>query len=159
MGSGKSAIGKRLSFIADFPLIDMDTAIVEQTGMTIPEIFDKYGEEAFRDMETSFLRNFNQDYCIIATGGGVAMREENRQIMKETGLVFYLNASFRDIWRRISTDPNRPIVQQSTRGQLEKLYYERKPVYLQAAHFKVETTNRTLNEIADYIAFQIERLK
>ena len=78
------------------------------TGMTIPQIFETYGEEYFRDMETEFLRTFRDEYCIIATGGGVAMRQENREIMRRTGLVFFLNAPFRDIWRRISTDRNRP---------------------------------------------------
>ena len=92
-------------------------------------------------METEFLRTFRDEFCIIATGGGVAMRKENREIMRKTGLVFFLNAPFRDIWRRISTDRNRPIVQRSTRAELEKLFNKRKPLYLQGAHFKVETEN------------------
>lgn len=159
MGSGKSAIGKRLGTLLNLPFYDMDTEIAERTGMTIPQIFESYGEEGFRDMETEFLRNFQDEYCIIATGGGVVMREENRKIMRKTGLVFFLNSTFRDIWRRISTDSNRPIVQRSTRVQLEKLFRIRKPLYMQSAHFKVETTNRTLNEITQYIASQIIRLK
>lgn len=159
MGSGKSAIGKRLGTLLNLPFYDMDAEIAETAGMPISEIFETYGEEAFREMETEFLRNFKDEYCIIATGGGVAMKEENRKIMRRTGLVFYLNSTFRDIWRRISTDINRPIVQRSTRRELEKLFHNRKPRYLQSAHFKVETTNRTLNEITQYIASQISRLK
>lgn len=159
MGSGKSAIGKRLGTLLNLPFYDMDTEIADRTGMTIPQIFETYGEEGFRDMETEFLQNFQDEYCIIATGGGVGMREENRRIMRSTGLVFFLNSTFRDIWRRISTDSNRPIVQRSTRAELEKLFNKRKPLYLQSAHFKVETTNRTLNEITQYIASQIIRLK
>ncbi len=159
MGSGKSAIGKRLGTLLNLPFYDMDTEIAERTGMTIPQIFETYGEDGFRDMETEFLLNFQDEYCIIATGGGVVMREENRAIMRRTGLVFFLNSTFRDIWRRISTDTNRPIVQRSTRAELEKLFNKRKPLYLQSAHFKVETTNRTLNEITQYIASQIIRLK
>ena len=119
MGCGKSAIGKRLSFATKMPFYDMDTEIVRMTGLTIPQIFEMYGEEYFREMETEFLRTFRDEYCIIATGGGVAMRKENREIMRKTGLVFFLNAPFRDIWRRISTDRNRPIVQRSTRTDLE----------------------------------------
>ena len=102
MGCGKSAIGKRLSYATRMPFYDMDTEIVRMTGMTIPQIFETYGEEYFRDMETEFLRTFRDEHCIIATGGGVAMRQENREIMRRTGLVFFLNAPFRDIWRRIS---------------------------------------------------------
>lgn len=159
MGCGKSAIGKRLSFATKMPYYDMDTEIVKKMGMTIPEIFEKYGEEHFRQIETDFLRNFRDEYCIIATGGGVPMRKENREIMRRTGIVFFLNAPFRDIWRRIASDRNRPIVQRSTRGDLEKLFNERKPHYLHVAHFKVETENRSLRDIMDYIAFQIRRLK
>ncbi len=75
-------------------------------------------------METEFLRSFRDEFCIIATGGGVAMREENREIMRKTGIVFFLNAPFRDIWRRIATDSNRPVVQRSSRKELEKLFSE-----------------------------------
>ncbi|MBE1553764.1 shikimate kinase [Sporosarcina limicola] len=159
MGCGKSVIGKRLSFATKMPFYDMDYEIVKKTGMTIPEIFESYGEERFRDMETEFLRTFRDESCIIATGGGVPMRKENREIMRKSGLVFYLNAPFRDIWRRISTDRNRPIVQQSTRADVEKLYNDRKPHYFNNAHFKVETERRTLREITDYMAFQVGRLK
>lgn len=159
MGSGKSAIGKRLSFATKLPFYDMDTEIERKMGMSIPRIFELYGEAYFRELETEFLRNFRDEYCIIATGGGVAMRRENREIMRKTGLVFFLNAPFRDIWRRIATDKNRPIVQRSTRAELEKLYYDRKPYYLRAGHFKVETERRSLLDITTYIVFQINRLR
>lgn len=157
MGCGKSAIGKRLHNLSGIPFYDMDHEISEQMNMTIPEIFEQYGEPYFRQLETEFLESFPVDYCIVATGGGVAMKEENIDIMRETGIVFFLNASFRDIWRRISTDENRPIVKQSTRGELEALFNKRKPTYLQAGHFTVETTGKSMTEIADYILFQIER--
>ncbi|WP_342505179.1 shikimate kinase [Sporosarcina sp. FSL K6-2383] len=159
MGCGKSAIGKRLSFATKIPYYDMDCEIVKKMGMTIPEIFEKYGEEYFREVETEFLRTFRDEFCIIATGGGAPMRKENREIMRRTGIVFFLNAPFRDIWRRIATAKKRPIVQRSTRVDLEQLYNERKPQYLQGGHFKVETENRSLRDIVDYISFQIRRLK
>lgn len=157
MGSGKSAIGKRLHTMTGIPFYDMDQVLVEQTGMEIPEIFETYGEEYFRQLETEFLRTFPETHCIIATGGGVPLREENREIMRNTGLVFFLNATFRDIWRRIASDTNRPIVQQSSQRELEALFFKRKSAYMKASHFKVETTNKTLTEIAEYITFQMER--
>lgn len=159
MGSGKSAIGKRISFATKLPFYDMDTEIVKKMGMPIPEIFERYGEDYFRRLETDFLRTFRDEYCIIATGGGVPMRKENREIMRKTGLVFFLNAPFHDIWRRIATDKNRPIVQQSTRSELEELFKRRRPYYLNSAHFVVETEKRSLRDITAYVAFQIGRLK
>lgn len=159
MGSGKSAIGKRVSFATKLPFYDMDTEIEKRMQMPIPQIFAEYGEAYFREIETEVLRSFRNEYCIIATGGGVAMKEENRKIMRDTGLVFYLNAPFRDIWCRIATDPNRPIVQKSSKEDLEKLYMNRRKDYLSSAHFKVETEHRSLRDITSYIAFQIERLR
>ncbi|MHA6259506.1 shikimate kinase [Sporosarcina sp. CAU 1771] len=159
MGCGKSAIGKRLSFATRLPFYDMDTEIEKKVGMSIPKIFETYGEAYFREQETEFLRTFRDEYCIIATGGGVPMKRENREIMRHTGIVFYLNAPFRDIWRRISTDKNRPIVQRSTRNELEEIFKGRLPHYLSTAHFKVETEKRTLRQITDYLAFQVDRLK
>lgn len=159
MGCGKSAIGKRISFATKLPFYDMDTEIVKKMGMPIPEIFERYGEKYFRQLETEFLQTFRDEYCIIATGGGVPMSRVNREIMRSTGIVFFLNAPFRDIWRRIATDRNRPIVRRSSRNDLEALYNNRRPDYLSSAHFIVETERRSLRDITAYVAFQIGRLR
>lgn len=159
MGCGKSAIGRRLSYFLKLPYYDMDTEIVRQQGMTIPEIFEKYGEERFREIETEFLESFRDERCIIATGGGVAMNENNRRIMRRTGLVFFLDATFNDIYIRIRHDKNRPIVQRSTREQLEELYTTRRKFYNESTHIHVLTEGRTLRQIVEYIGFQVNRLK
>ncbi|MGE7023286.1 shikimate kinase [Solibacillus cecembensis] len=159
MGCGKSAIGRRLSYFLKMPYYDMDHEIVRQQGMTIPEIFEKYGETRFREIETEFLRTFRDEACIIATGGGVAIREENRRIMRRTGLVFFLDALFDDIYMRIRKDKNRPIVQTSTEQELKELYLNRRKFYREAGHIQVLTANRSLRQIVEYIGFQVNRLK
>ncbi|MFC7364851.1 MULTISPECIES: shikimate kinase [Bhargavaea] len=159
MGSGKSAIGKRLSYALRLPYYDMDREIEKQAGMKIPQIFEQYGEEHFRQMETDFLRDFRDEWCIISTGGGTPMRPENRELLRQTGLVLFLNAPFFEIWRRIKTDKNRPIVQRSTREELQKLYNERKKVYKKTAHITVNTKGRSLRQATDYAARQVRRLK
>ncbi|WP_332646723.1 shikimate kinase [Lysinibacillus sp. 54212] len=159
MGCGKSAIGRRLSYFLKMPYYDMDREIVRQQGMSIPEIFDKYGEARFREIETEFLTTFRNEICIIATGGGVAMNEENRKIMRRTGLVFFLDASFEDIYTRIKNDLNRPIVQRSTKEELNELYQYRKKYYREAGHIQVLTEGRSIRQIVEYIAFQVNRLK
>ena len=159
MGCGKSMIGRRLSYYLKLPYYDMDSEIVRQQGMSIPEIFEKYGEERFREIETEFLRTFRDERCIIATGGGVAMKEENRKIMRRTGLVFFLDATFHDIYSRIRHDQNRPIVQRSTRDELEALYNSRRKSYKESAHINVLTEKRTVRQIVEYIGFQVTRLK
>lgn len=137
----------------------MDKEIVKQQGMSIPQIFEKYGEAHFRQLETEFLENFRDEACIIATGGGVAVNKENRIIMRRTGLVFFLDATFEDIYMRIKNDKNRPIVQSSTKEQLAALYNERRKFYREAGHIQVLTAGRTLRLIVEYIAFQVNRLK
>lgn len=159
MGCGKSAVGRRLSFLLKVPFYDMDKEIVRQTGMAIPEIFAQFGEEHFRDLETQFLKNFVHDNCIVSTGGGVSMREENRKIMRATGLVLFLDAPFREIWRRIHKDPNRPIVRNSTREEIEAIFKKRYRFYKEAAHITIRTEFRTLRQITQYAAFQVNRLK
>ncbi len=159
MGCGKSLIGRRLSYFLKMPYYDMDQEIVRRQGMSIPEIFERYGEAHFRKIETDFLREFRDEACIISTGGGVAMNAENRKIMRQTGLVFFLDAAFEDIYKRIRNDKNRPIVQSSTKEQLYELYQYRRPFYRQAGHIRVLTENRSVRQILDYIAFQVRRLK
>lgn len=159
MGCGKSAIGRRLSYFLKMPYYDMDSEIVRQQGMSIPEIFEKYGEEYFRELETEFLKNFRNESCIIATGGGAAMREANRKIMRRTGLVFFLDATFEDIYMRIRNDKNRPIVQRTSKEELHALYLARRKYYKECAHIQVLTEGRSLRQIVEYIAFQVNRLK
>ncbi|MGG0658597.1 shikimate kinase [Rummeliibacillus pycnus] len=159
MGSGKSAIGRRLSYFLRMPYYDMDKEIVRRERMTIPEIFEQKGEAYFRKIETEFLRGFRDEFCIISTGGGVAMNAENRKIMRETGLVLFLDATFPDIWKRIHKDKNRPIVQRSTKQELEDLFYQRRKYYKSAAHINIRTEGRSLRQIVEYAAFQITRLK
>ncbi len=159
MGCGKSAVGRRLSFLLKMPYYDMDKEIARQTGMTVAAIFEAKGEAYFRELETQFLQNLKQEECIISTGGGVAMREVNRKIMRQTGLVLFLDAPFREIWRRIHKDPKRPIVVKSTKEQIESLYKSRYPHYKAAAHITIRTEFRTLRQITQYAAFQVNRLK
>ncbi|WP_155591543.1 shikimate kinase [Lysinibacillus cavernae] len=159
MGSGKSALGRRLSYLLKMPYYDMDHEIVRQQGMTIPQIFEKYGEAHFREIETEFLKKFRDEACIISTGGGVAINAENRKIMRRSGLVFFLDAAFEDIYKRVQHDPNRPIVQSSTKEELESLYHYRRKFYREVGHIQVLTEGRTIRQILEYLVFQVKRLK
>lgn len=159
MGSGKSAVGRRLSYLLKMPYYDMDKEIVNKQKRTIPEIFEQEGEAYFRQLETDFLQNFRKESCIISTGGGVAMNEENVRIMRNTGLVLYLDATFNDIWMRIKNDKNRPIVQKSTREELEQLYNKRRRAYKKATHITIHTENRPLRQVTEYAGYQVNRLK
>lgn len=79
--------------------------------------------------------------------------------MRRTGLVFFLDAKFEDIYMRIRNDKNRPIVQSSSEQELENLYHQRRKSYRLAGHIQVLTAGRTLRQIVEYIGFQVKRLK
>ncbi|MBQ8087436.1 MAG: AAA family ATPase, partial [Clostridia bacterium] len=85
-GCGKTALGQRLSARMNRPLLDSDEEIVKHAGMSIPDLFAKYGEEYFRALETQVLQDLcKESGCIIATGGGAVLREENRRAMRQNG--------------------------------------------------------------------------
>lgn len=128
MGCGKSTIGQKLAQKLDCHFIDMDTYIEEQTGMSIPEIFEIYGEAYFRDTETQAVRDLANQDGVIACGGGAMLRESNAQIAKQSGCVILLDVPFRTCYFRIA-DSDRPIVKRSTRQQLQKLYDDRYVIY------------------------------
>lgn len=159
MGSGKSAVGRRLSYLLKMPYYDMDKEIVKRQKMSIPEIFEQHGEAYFRNLETEFLLNFRKESCIISTGGGVATLDRNIKIMRNNGLVLFLDATFEDIWIRIKNDKNRPIVQRSTKEELQLLFNTRRRSYKKAAHITIRTENRHLRQITEYAGFQVNRLK
>jgi len=130
MGSGKSSIGRRLAARMGVPLIDLDDYIVEQAGMTIPEIFATHGEEAFRAMETKALAEALGENAVIATGGGAVMREDNRALLKAHPPVIWLQASPEFLADRIDGDANRPLIAGGdTLAKLQVLAAERYPGY------------------------------
>lgn len=114
MGAGKTTVGKELlNVLKDYTLIDMDFEIENREKMKISEIFEKYGEKHFRELETNLLKELRQNKNqIISTGGGVFEKEENRNILKETGTVFYLKASPEKLFDRIKSQTHRPLLQQ-----------------------------------------------
>ena len=92
MGSGKSSIGKILAKRTSKKFLDIDFQIIKNQGMNISEIFEKYGEEYFRDLEKKELEKLDniEDY-IISTGGGIILKQENIDMMKKIGLILFLD--------------------------------------------------------------------
>ena len=136
MGSGKSSIGRRLAKTLKLKLIDLDDYIVAQAGMSIPDIFAERGEDGFRDMETAALRAVLGRSAVIASGGGVVMREENRALLKEHTPVIWLKASPEFLAERIDGDSNRPLIAEGdTLSRLQQLAELRYPLYEECADF------------------------
>jgi len=151
MGSGKSTVGKILSEKLLIPLVDLDSIIVEKTGLSIPQIFREKGEEFFREKEREFLLKElkrNSDF-ILSTGGGAPAYRDNMEVINSYATSVFLYADFETLYSRISGDENRPLASLDE-VRLRELYRKRLPFY-RKAHFTVDTTDKNPEQVADEI--------
>lgn len=154
MGAGKSTIGRLLASELNFNFRDSDRVIEERTGADIPWIFDMEGEEGFRERETAVLRELAGEVdTVVATGGGIVLREQNRELMKSAGFVCYLTASIDQLVERTARDKKRPLLQvENPRQKIIDLLTLRDPLYQSAADFIVNTDRRSPKAVAQEIA-------
>ena len=145
MGTGKSSLARILSRKTGALLVDTDLRIEKELGMPISAVFAQHGEAFFRDSETKLLTlQTKMNGCIISTGGGMVIKEENRKILREMGLVVWLRASVETIFARVSRNKNRPLLHNSDPvGTLRKLAEIREPWYREIAHLEIDTGSTT----------------
>lgn len=153
MGTGKTTVSSCLSEKLGCPAVEMDQRIREESGMEITDIFEKYGEEHFRDLETSLIRSIGTEPpCVVSCGGGAVLRPENVRMMKDTGVVVLLTARPETVLSRVKGDDSRPNLRgrMSTEG-IAGLMEKRRLAYETAADMTVETDHRTPDEIGEEI--------
>ena len=153
-GTGKSTVGKILAKKLKRLLIPVDDLIVKKVGMSIPEIVEKHGWDYFRDIESNVTKELsNQDNCIIDCGGGVILRDENVENLKQNGKCFLLKAEIDTIISRIQGDANRPALKEgmSFREEQEKVLRERNPKYKAAADVEIDTSILSLEQAVEKI--------
>ena len=154
MGSGKSTVGKPLSEKMHKPFIDLDSEIEKGTGKNISEIFDIDGEEQFRKMETKQLKQYSES--IVACGGGIVLKDENREFINENGVTILLTASMEELSHRLSDSGNRPLLaDDNTEEALTKLWLERQLNYLNTANFTIATDGKNPEQLTEEILVQI----
>lgn len=136
MGAGKTVIGRQLAKRLDRRFVDCDHEIEARTGVRIPTIFEIEGEASFRKRETQVIAELCRERdLVLATGGGAVLAEENRTLLRESGLVVYLYASPSVLYERTKHDKNRPLLQVSDPlAKLQELFVQRDPLYRSAAH-------------------------
>lgn len=158
MGAGKSTIGRLLAQQLRWPFVDTDREIEQRCGADIPWIFEKEGEPGFREREASVLEDLCQGSgAVIATGGGIVLRPENRQRMAEAGVVVYLDASVAQLVERTARDKRRPLLQvDDPRTVIENLLLARDPLYRSVADVIVHTDQRAPRVVAGEVAEQIQ---
>ena len=153
-GTGKSVVGVILSRRLGMRYIGMDAAIVENAGISIPEIVEKYGWPGFRDLESEQVRKLAAlDNLVIDTGGGVIEREENIEVLQKNAMIFWLRARVDTIVSRIQGDNQRPSLTsgKSFTDEVAEVLERRTPRYQSAANHEIETDNLTPEQIADRI--------
>lgn len=150
MGAGKTSVGRLLAKRFDKTFYDCDHEIERRTGVKIPVIFDIEGEAGFRAREAAVLCELAVLHDIVlATGGGVVVREENRRVLTQNGTIVYLRAALDDLWQRTRHDRNRPLLQTADpRAKLEQLFVQRDPLYQEVATLVVDTGNQSLRNLA-----------
>jgi len=153
MGSGKTTIGKQLSKSLERKFLDTDHAIEEKTGVDVSTIFELEGEEGFRSREHNFLRELKDSQkLVIATGGGIVLSSENRDLLKKIGCVVYLRSNIKDLVSRLKDDKTRPLIQNVNLSQkINELFHERDPLYASIADYIIETKNKNINIIKEEI--------
>jgi len=158
MGAGKSTIGKYLAQHLKLRFADTDTEIEARTGADIPWIFDVEGEAGFREREVQVVEEMTTwDDIVLATGGGVVMRPENRQALGARGYVVYLHATVEEQVRRTRRDRRRPLLQKGDPEQvLRALMAIRDPLYREIADYIVDTDGCSPRTVAQRLVRDLQ---
>ena len=160
MGSGKSTVGRMLARRLRFRFLDTDKLVEERAGMKISGIFAQHGEAHFRERETAVLQSLDGvRRHILATGGGIVTVPGNIPLLRSLGLVVLLTADPEEIYRRVSRNADRPLLQvEDPRKRVLDLMAERQPLYESAAHFQVDSTRLRHEDVAAKITDEARRI-
>lgn len=158
MGTGKSTVAKELVARMHAKCMEMDERIEEQQQMAITDIFEKYGESYFRDLETELLRSLRKEQnLIVSCGGGSVLRDENAALMKENGSIVLLTATPETVYERVKNSTNRPVLNGNMNAAyIKELMEKRRARYESVADISVATDGRTVEEICTEILTQMK---
>jgi shikimate kinase len=150
MGSGKTTLGRRLAAALGREFIDLDDELEARCGVEVAVIFEIEGEAGFREREHALLAEVAEGRGrIIATGGGAVLREDNRQVLRDSGLVVWLKASVAQQLKRLERDRRRPLLAAPDRKErLMRMAEQRNPLYASVADLVFESRNLPLARMA-----------
>jgi shikimate kinase len=154
MGSGKTTIGKRLARLLQLEFQDCDEELEKQTGASVSLIFDVEGEQGFRERESVMLATLaDKKNVLVATGGGVVMRAQNRALLRRSGLVVYLSTPVERQLARLDRDHSRPLLQTADKKQrLLQLAEKRNPLYEEVADIIYPSKEKSVRYVARKLA-------
>lgn len=158
MGTGKSTVAAYMNRVYGMDVVEMDEVLAEREQMSIPEIFDQYGEEYFRNRETELVQELQgEENKIVSCGGGVVLREQNVAEMKKAGVIVLLTALPETILERVKDDENRPLLRGNKNvAFIEKMLEDRGPKYRAAADVVVATDRKDAAAICREIMEKVQ---
>lgn len=156
MGAGKTSIGKLLAKKTGKTFMDTDEMIVKQMNLTINEIFSVYGEEYFRNLETNLVKVLSESTkdAVISVGGGLPLREENREYLKKMGTVVYLSVNEATVMKRLKNDKTRPLLKgtkEEVKEKISTLMGSRRAYYEDGAHLILKTDKLNKEQVVEKI--------
>ena len=158
MGAGKSAIARELERLTGLPRYEVDDLITAASGESVSDVFERNGEEAFRELETATLEKLlGLPAGIVDVGGGAVLR--NSDLLKRIGRVVWLRVSEDEMWRRVAGRTDRPLLNVADpRARFMELLHERTTMYATATDLAIDTEGRSAREVAAAIARQLNLL-
>jgi shikimate kinase len=153
MGSGKTSIGKMLAKNNNLSFLDTDHEIIRSCGYSIPDIFEKFGEEHFRGLETEQLRKMNViENHVISTGGGIILRDDNQRLMKDLGIIIFLDININSQIDRVKNRKNRPLLNnKSLKDNLLSLKKIRDPIYKKISNYIIDVSGKERGQVINEI--------
>lgn len=153
MGAGKTAVGRALAERLGVPFLDSDAEIESAANMSVPEIFARDGEPFFRRKETQVIKRLLlNERCVLSTGGGAFLSDENRALISASGVSVWLNADLEVLWQRVRHKDTRPLLRTpDPRATLSELYEKRVPFYAQADLSVTSHSQTQIEEMVDRV--------
>lgn len=153
MGSGKTTVGKQLSKMAGMEYIDLDQYIEQQQNMTINEIFKKYGEDYFRDLEHKATVEISEKRgYVISAGGGTLLYNRNIEVLRKNCIIILLDVPLNAIKYRLRNDKKRPLLQKPDRDKvIEEMYNKRFPIYKKASDYVINANKSPIQASEDIL--------
>ena len=153
MGSGKTSVGKMLAKKNSLSFLDTDHEIIRSCGYSIPDIFEKFGEEHFRGLETEQLKKMNAiENHVISTGGGIILRDDNEKLMKDLGIIIFLDININSQIDRVKNRKNRPLLNdKSLKDNLLSLKKIRDPIYKKISNYIIDVSGKERDQVINEI--------
>jgi len=157
-GGGKSTVGRHVARRLNRVFVDSDAVIERRLGCSIRAFFESNGESRFRDIEQEVLAELvAAKESVLATGGGIVLREGNRKLLRDRSICVYLHSTPDELFRRLRHDTKRPLLQVADPlARLRQMFAERDALYREAAHFVVETGRPSVPTLVNMILMQLE---